>query len=121
MELAPEHGDNSRATNPAKLLQSILDMLGNGCLMDPNAGGDFALGIASKVVEGQAFILPGGERLNHRFSHLAHLRTNEARMLLLRSLLVAVVSGPGGGDDGRKNGGITANLFKTVVKPGHFS
>lgn len=89
--------------------------------MNAEAGGDFALGVAAEIVEDQAFVLPSGEVMGHNLSHLAHLRANEKCAFLFSSLLVAVVSGHGGGDDGLKNGGITANFFEAIIKPGHFS
>ena len=98
-----------------------MDVLRDGCLVNAEACGDFALGVAAEIIEGQTFVLPSGEVLGHNLPHLAHLRANEKCAFLFSSLLVAVVSGHGGRDDGLKNGGITANLFETVVKPGHFS
>lgn len=52
-------------------------MLRDGRLMNAEAGGDFALGVAAEIVEDQAFVLPSGEVMGHNLSHLAHLRANE--------------------------------------------
>jgi len=96
-------------------------MLRYGCLVDPKTGGDFSLGMASEIIQGQAFVLPGGEISSHYLPHLAHFRADEARPLFLFFFFVAVVSGNVSGDNGLKNGGVVTNLLEAVVKPGHFS
>jgi hypothetical protein len=72
----------------AQLLQGIPDMLRYRGLVDPKEGGDFALAVASEIVEGQAFVLTIGEIAGHDSPHLAHLRADKGNIPnVVRNLL----------------------------------
>ena len=79
--------------------------------MDPQEGGDFALAETLEIVEGQAFILPGGEVPGHYSPHLAHFRADKASVFLPCFFLVAVVAGGRSGKNRLKNGGILADFL----------
>jgi hypothetical protein len=52
-------------------------MLRHRGLVDSEEGGDFALTVILEIVEGPAFVLPGGEMQGHYFPRLAHLRSDD--------------------------------------------
>lgn len=88
--------------------------------MNPEEGGDLALGMAPEIVQGKAFVLPAGETPAHCSPHLAHLRTDKARTLFPSFFLIAIVAGDGRREDGLKNRRVKANLLEAVIKSGHF-
>jgi len=87
--------------------------------VDPQQGGDLALGAVAEVIEPQALVLPASEALGHRLPHRAHSLLDEAIPKPPPFLLLAVVHGDGCAHDGVQEEGVEGDLLEAMVEPGH--
>ena len=84
--------------------------------MNVEASRNPALGVASEIIEGEAFALTVGEKLSHRLPDLSHPGANIAIPFLFPLLLLAVIpmfrSGEGRIQDER----VYEDLLEAIVK-----